>query len=194
MPPGYTPRSIVSITIRKGEEQEQEQEWKIWWPLNTPLSAIINTTQDLTHHYAFESQLVWKGRNLFADLSAQAQRVDLWHMGIQRGPVLLTLVGDSMIYNVTVRFAEDNKTFKLRLPGSMQVSQLVRPGGVLATSWGLLTLGETRLTVGEREIWSSKWEEGLQVRVAQRKIRDIADEGEERKLLIDGLRLLDFGK
>jgi hypothetical protein len=192
MPPGYTPRTIVPITIRKGEGQEQE--WKIWWPLDTPLAAIINTVQDLTHHYAFESQLMWQGRNLFADLSAQAQRVGLWHMGIQRGPVLLTLVGDSMIYNVTIRFAEDNKTFKLRLPGSMQVSQLVRPGGVLATSWGLLTLGETRLTVGEREIWSSRWEKDLRVRVAQRRIRDIANEGEERTLLIVGLRLLDFGK
>lgn len=99
-----------------------------------------------------------------------------------------------MLYNVTIRFAEDNKTFKVRLPGSMQVNQLVRDGGVLATCWELVTLGQTRLTVGEREIWSSKWEKGLQDRVGQRMIRDIVTEGEERELLIVGLRLLNFGK
>ena len=51
----------------------------------------------LVHHH--DQQVVPSSRleHQVADLSAQAHRVELWHMGIQRGPVLLTLAGDSMI-------------------------------------------------------------------------------------------------
>lgn len=83
MAPRDGPRTLVPITIIS---TNVDQEWKIWWPLNISLQAIINTIEDLTHHSAPDHRLDWNGRDLFSDLSKQARDVSLWHVRITSLP------------------------------------------------------------------------------------------------------------
>lgn len=83
MAPRDGPRTLVPITITS---TNVDQEWKIWWPLNISLQAIINTIEDLTHHHAPDHRLDWNGRDLFSDLSKQARDVSLWHVSITSLP------------------------------------------------------------------------------------------------------------
>lgn len=83
MAPRDGPRTLVPITITS---TNVDQEWKIWWPLNISLQAIINTIEDLTHHHAPDHRLDWNGRDLFSDLSKQARDISLWHVRITSLP------------------------------------------------------------------------------------------------------------
>ncbi|KAL9528894.1 hypothetical protein SMMN14_07779 [Sphaerulina musiva] len=200
MAPRDGPRTLVPITITS---TNVDQEWKIWWPLNISLQAIINTIEDLTHHHAPDHRLDWNGRDLFSDLAKPARDISLWHIGIQR-PTTLTLHtrptnllhSDGKIYDILVSFSQDARKFAYRIPSSaFLVKELVKPGGLIERSWdnengkGNGTMlrgggnggGGLRLTFGEKEIWNSRWERGVQVRALGRRAIDDQTERCESK-------------
>lgn len=117
MAPRDGPRTLVPITITS---TNVDQEWKVWWPLNISLQAIINTIEDLTHHHAPDHRLDWNGRDLFSDLSKPARDISLWHVCISPSP------SHSFTQPSTPRPPDPPTSFHLLTPISLFYHQIDR--------------------------------------------------------------------